>query len=409
MKAEADDLQSALTVGFNSYSNFSLRWQEILEYLEFSDRDYHFYEALTMPDEEDGMTRVGKGGKSVDAGYLFERWSKGQDAGIFTQGVPEHQKKIWAMDSNARHSLLEGWANTLLEERVSSLSSLREKFDDCQKRLNEAKFGDRTTAILQEKRVIGCTTTYAAMHSREIQSASPGIILVEEAGEILESHILTAMSAGTKQLILIGDHQQLRPKVKNYTLTVAKAEGYDLDRSLFERLVLAGYPHTTLINQHRMAPEISSLVRNLTYPDLQDAKITKNHPKPRGLQDRVVFFNHHIPEVEDLQLADRRDAGAVASRRNGFEADMVLKIVRYLAQQGYGTDQLVVLTPYLGQLRLLFDKLSEENDPVLNDLDSFDLVRAGLLSHAGADLTKRPIRISTIGKPNLVPRLKLGR
>jgi hypothetical protein len=32
---------------------------------------------------------------------------------------------------------------------------------------------------------------------------------------------------------------------------------------------------------------------------------------------------------------------------------MILKIVRYMAQQGYGTAQQVVLTPYLGQLNLL--------------------------------------------------------
>ncbi|KAI9764249.1 MAG: hypothetical protein M1839_005972 [Geoglossum umbratile] len=75
---------------------------------------------------------------------------------------------------------------------------------------------------------------------------------------------------------------------------------------------------------------------------------------------------------------------------------MVLKCVRYLAQQGYGTKQQVILTPYLGQLHLLRLRLSKENDPVLNDLDSFDLVRAGLLPPASANAAKRPIRISTI-------------
>jgi hypothetical protein len=75
----------------------------------------------------------------------------------------------------------------------------------------------------------------------------------------------------------------------------------------------------------------------------------------------------------------------------------VLKCVRYLGQQGYGTDKLVILTPYLGQLRLLRDHLMVENDPVLNDLDSFDLVRAGLLSEASANINKHPIKISTIG------------
>jgi superfamily I DNA and/or RNA helicase len=206
------------------------------------------------------------------------------------------------------------------------------------------------------------------------------------------------MSSQTKQLTLIGDHKQLRPKVNNYELTVERGDGYDLNRSLFERLILAGYPHTTLTKQHRMCPEISSLVRHLTYPDLLDDAKTLNRPPLRGLQDRIIFFSHNHPEVNATEIADRRDEGAKASKRNVFEAEMVLKIVRYLAQQGYGTDQLVVLTPYPGQLHLLRDQLSKENDPVLNDLDSFDLVRAGLLSRASAQLFKRPIRISTIGK-----------
>ena len=120
--------------------------------------------------------------------------------------------------------------------------------------------------------------------------------------------------------------------------------------------------------------------------------------QPRGLQSRVTFFNHNELEANFEKIADRRDEGAKVSKRNEFEAEIVLKVVRYMGQQGYGTDKIVVLTPYLGQLHLLRDRLSQKNDPVLNDLDSFDLVRAGLLSQVSAQLSKRPIRLSTIGE-----------
>ena len=76
---------------------------------------------------------------------------------------------------------------------------------------------------------------------------------------------------------------------------------------------------------------------------------------------------------------------------------MVLKIVRYMAQQGYGTSDQVVLTPYLGQLSLLRQELARAMDPVLNDPDSHDLVKAGLMSPSSAGSSKRPIRLSTIG------------
>ena len=77
---------------------------------------------------------------------------------------------------------------------------------------------------------------------------------------------------------------------------------------------------------------------------------------------------------------------------------MILKCVRYLSQQGYGSDNMVVLTPYLGQLKLLREQLSKNNDTILNDLDKSDLVRAGLLTDLSSKSSKTSLRISTVGK-----------
>lgn len=189
--------------------------------------------------------------------------------------------------------------------------------------------------------------------------------------------------------------------MNHYKLTVEKGDGYDLNRSLFERLVLKGYPHETLTEQHRMRPEISSLIRELTYPDLVDAPGTKGRPDLRGMQDNIVFINHDHPEDEELRVADRRDMDSKSSKQNTHEVEMILKILRYLAQQGYGTEKTVILTPYLGQLQKLREALRTDNDPILNDLDSYDLVRAGLMPAATAKLSKRPIRLATIGRSHI--------
>ncbi len=192
-------------------------------------------------------------------------------------------------------------------------------------------------------------------------------------------------------------HRQLRPKVNNYLLTVERGEGYDLNRSLFERLIRKGYPHESLSQQHRMRPEISALIKELTYPELVDADSTQNRPDIIGLQDNILFIHHHNLEGDDASITDRRDMDATSSKFNMFEVEMILKIVKYLGQQGYGTDDLVILTPYLGQLQKLQHALKKDNDPVLNDLDSYDLVRAGLVNQAEAQLTKKSIRLATIG------------
>jgi len=38
---------------------------------------------------------------------------------------------------------------------------------------------------------------------------------------------------------MIGDHKQLRPKCQHYPLAVEPNRGFDLNRSLFERLAIA--------------------------------------------------------------------------------------------------------------------------------------------------------------------------
>jgi superfamily I DNA and/or RNA helicase len=117
---------------------------------------------------------------------------------------------------------------------------------------------------------------------------------------------------------------------------VEKGEGYDLNRSLFERLVLKGYPHATLSQQHRMRPEISALVRNLMYPDLTDAPKTQNRPDLRGVQSNLVFIDHQHPEGDHNELGpDQASAepGRKSSKSNQFEVRMIMKILRYIGQQ----------------------------------------------------------------------------
>lgn len=179
--------------------------------------------------------------------------------------------------------------------------------------------------------------------------ANPDVIFVEEAGEVLESHVLTAMMANTEQLVLIGDHKQLRPKINNYQLSVEKGDGFDLNRSLFEWLIPRGDPHSSLSKQHRIRTEISRLVRRLTYPKLEDATQTRHRPRIRGFQGEVIFMRHNHHET-DLEIMEKKDPTIKSSKQNHFEVQMVLMLVRYLGQQGYGTDNIVVLTPYLGQL-----------------------------------------------------------
>ncbi|THH17888.1 hypothetical protein EUX98_g9045 [Antrodiella citrinella] len=379
---------------YNRCSHQTIPFVLLLDHLQFDHPE--FFEAFRVPNSGD-MQVVGSDGRKVDKTFLIREWAKGKGPGAAFASEPHIQAStaIWSMSKESRREKRAEWENTVWQEEMEKLHGHGKVYNAAQSRL-EKKHAQSESGVLLRKRIIGCTTTAAAKYSDDLHAAKIDILLVEEAGEILESHVLTALGTKTKRMILIGDHQQLRPKVDNYKLTVEKGDGYDLNRSLFERLVIRKYPHQTLSKQHRMRPEISKIIRHLTYPDLVDADGTKNRPDIRGFKDNVIFFNHTHPEDENARMSNSREEGAKSSKQNTFEANIVLQVVRYLGQQGYGTDKIVILTPYLGQLHRLQEALRATTDPILSDLDSADLVRAGLLSAGAAALAKQPIRLATI-------------
>ncbi|KAL3607379.1 hypothetical protein FPOAC2_02363 [Fusarium poae] len=370
---------------------------DILEYLEFSDLYTTAWSAFQVP-YDDGFQTVVSQGKVIEPETIYQFWLRDgnvNDMGSLGASLEENVRAIWSLSHQSRTNLHDQWSQKVREEQIVNFVDLNKRMSDIKTRVKSI-LDERGRRVLKDKRIIGCTTTAAAMYQSIIETASPDVILVEEAGEILEAHIITAMSASVKQLILIGDHKQLRPKVNNYTLTKEKGEGYDLNVSLFERLVTQGRYFTALEEQHRSHSDISQYPRMLAYPELKDVPSTLERDPIRGLKNRVTFVHHEKPEDTMGDVNERRDPTTKASKKNRHEAVMVLRMVRFLSQNGYKTENMVVLTPYLGQLSLLKETLREEADPVLSDIDSHDLVRAGLVTSAAAKVNKKQLRLSTI-------------
>ncbi|KAF4975042.1 hypothetical protein FZEAL_8111 [Fusarium zealandicum] len=396
-KQDATDLGDELHKCSKKLAGNFIQAADILDYLEFSDSYTFAWSAFQVPDSDDFQT-VGQNNKALGSDDLYRFWLQGFPArrfGHLTASLEPNARAIWDLPLGARKQLNDNWSLLVREELIVDFVDFSKRYSQVQTEI-KCILDERGRRVLKEKRVIACTTTAAAMYQSIIETANPDVVLVEEAGEILEAHIITALSPSVKQLILIGDHKQLRPKVSNYKLTKERGEGYDLNVSLFERLVCQGRYFTTLEEQHRSHPEISYYPRLLAYPELKDVPATHGRAPIRGLRNRVTFVHHEHPEDTMADVGERRDPTAKASKRNPFEAEMVLKTIRYLSQQGYKTENMVVLTPYLGQLFLLKETLRQESDPYLNDLDSYDLVRAGLLTQAGAKVNKKSLRLSTI-------------
>ncbi|KAF9967370.1 hypothetical protein BGZ70_009832 [Mortierella alpina] len=265
---------------------------------------------------------------------------------------------LWTMSRWERNILVKSWVAKAgsvenLDNKIqTSHMELMAKMQECSKGVEEGYDAIRRK-VLREVQVIGVTTYGAAKHQNLLADLKPKIVICEEAGEVLESHILAALSGSTEHLILIGDHLQLRPKICSYELSSESHQGrqYNLNRSLFERLVVsAKLPSSLLTTQRRMRPEICDVVRHALYPELVDGEDVFEYPDVPGMATNVFFMSHQYPE-------DARDQYLALSASNTFEAKMVKALVLHLLRNGCEPSSIAVLTPFIRQLTKLRDTL----------------------------------------------------
>ncbi|CAB4477601.1 unnamed protein product [Rhizophagus irregularis] len=262
---------------------------------------------------------------------------------------------IWKMSKKERQKLHDYWRAKLDEERLLNLQT---KHEGCRQELNDI-YDEERRQILLNSDVIGMTTSGAAKLQNLIKYIDPKIIICEEAGEVLEAHILSALTPSTQHLILIGDHNQLRPSVSTYSLSMESQIGeiYQLNKSLFERFVDGNnaitIERTRLLTQRRMRNEISELISSTIYDDLEDGENTAKYPNICGAQHNVYFIDHNHPE-------DSFGDSGTQSHVNMHEVKMVVEMVKYFVKNGYTKhEDIAVLTPYSGQLIKIKDALSK--------------------------------------------------
>ncbi|CAI6009223.1 unnamed protein product [Closterium sp. NIES-65] len=225
--------------------------------------------------------------------------------------------------------------------------------------------------VLKRAQVVDMITSGVAKMQRLITALNPQVIIVEEAAEVLEAHILTSLIPLTQHVILIGDHKQLCPKVEVYDLSKDSHRGFDLDISLFECLALSRQiPVYTLATHRRMRPEIADLIRYTIYHRLTDHLFVHGYPDVQGMAVNLHFWDHGSPE------SGRDDLGGGKSKSNAGEAAMVVGLVTYLLQQGYTGGDITILTPYVGQLLKLRQALSQVVDVRLGEGDAEEVEKA---------------------------------
>ena len=194
--------------------------------------------------------------------------------------------------------------------------------------------------ILDNADVICCTCVTAGdprLNKRRFRC-----VLIDEATQACEPECLIPLSLGCKQVVMVGDHQQLGPVILNKGAAQA-----GLNQSMFERMVILGVRPIRLQVQYRMHPCLSEFPSNMFYEgSLQNGvtvaeRLKKDLDFPWPIVEAPMFFLCNYGQ-EELSSSG-------TSYLNRTEAANVEKIVTKMLKAGVTPSQIGIITPYEGQ------------------------------------------------------------
>lgn len=222
---------------------------------------------------------------------------------------------------------------------------------------------DRTRYLLvKEAKIIAMTCTHAALKRRELVDLGFQFdnILMEESAQILEIEtfiplLLQNPEDGRNRLkrwVMIGDHHQLPPVIKN----MAFQKYSNCEQSLFTRFVRLGVPTIQLDAQGRARPSICALY-NWRYEKLGDLPHVTSWPEFQ-VANAGMWFDYQLINVENLE-----GRGETEPRKyfyqNLAEAEYVVHLYMYMRLLGYPASKISLLTTYNGQKELLRDVVEQ--------------------------------------------------
>jgi len=163
--------------------------------------------------------------------YFLEMLEKNADKNIYEQNIHLEQN-LNRLDYSERFLLYKSWVDKYKQIKQEEINKLIDDYNQAAQSLQELRLQE-DRSILQDAYIVAMTTTGSSRYHSILKDIGPRIVIVEEAAEVFESHIVASLSKNCEHLILIGDHVQLRPNPAVYKL----ATDFKLNVSLFERLI----------------------------------------------------------------------------------------------------------------------------------------------------------------------------
>ncbi|XP_027360461.1 RNA helicase aquarius isoform X2 [Abrus precatorius] len=247
------------------------------------------------------------------------------------------------------------------------LKTMFQELEECRAFELLKSTADRANYLMtKQAKIVAMTCTHAALKRKDFLQLGFKYdnLLMEESAQILEIETFIPMllqrqedgHARLKRCILIGDHHQLPPVVKN----MAFQKYSHMDQSLFTRFVRLGIPYIELNAQGRARPSIAKLY-NWRYRDLGDLPYVK---------EEVIFSRANAGFAYDYQLVDVPDylgKGETTPSpwfyQNEGEAEYVVSVYIYMRLLGYPANKISILTTYNGQKLLIRDVINRRCVP----------------------------------------------
>ncbi len=190
-------------------------------------------------------------------------------------------------------------------------------------------------------------------------------VIIDEAARATAPELLVPMIRG-KKIILVGDHRQLPPVVKNIN-KLRLSEKYirtaDLEQSLFEQLI-ENAPvdsKSVLTSQFRMHPVIAKLINKVFYPT--DKIITKTTVEER--KHYTKWQPQSIIWVSTQNIHNHEEDERLKSKRNRAEAEVILSILEEIEIAYQDSEQeasIAIISGYNAQKTLLTSLIRPNKD-----------------------------------------------
>lgn len=291
-------------------------------------------------------------------------------------GEPSHREKlqalvhhsdVWAMEAHQKAIILHCFAEAAAADAATRRSALLKQFLAAEAELKDAQ--DAFDAeVLQGKKIIGMTINGAAKYSSLLEKLRVTVVVVEEAAEVPEPLMLAAIPSTAQHMYKAGDHKQLPPQSNYHALDHAP---FNLNVSMFERLVVGNFKHGALAIQNRMHPHLANLIRLAgVYEHYNDRTgIGEQRVLPGHMQGHVFWWDHGKLEDGQSQSGGGADdegghvlgrvSSATNSHSNKEEALRAASIACLHMINGIHPSRITIITPYAGQVRLVRECLEK--------------------------------------------------